>query len=154
MSCPQIQSKLSLYLYGELDFASEEVVEEHLLTCAFCQQALAREKSWHATLNAQQTSVPLDLLAECRKELSEQVAKSTKFPNELLRVRSWRRWWDGLPIICFGLAGPGFCRYFIDDIGFRGWKVGGSKRLWGEGFEIKPGDRCRLGRSLHPAQSH
>ncbi|HEX4771241.1 MAG TPA: HEAT repeat domain-containing protein [Bryobacteraceae bacterium] len=97
MSCQHVQSNLSLYLYGELDFAAEELVEEHLLSCAFCQQALAREKSWHATLNSQQTSVPLDLLAECRQELSVQVARSVKSPDEF--PARLRRWWDGLYVI-------------------------------------------------------
>lgn len=102
MSCQQVQSNLSLYLYGELDFAGEEAVEEHLLTCAFCQQALAREKSWHATLNSQEPSVPLDLLAECRLELREKVAQSGKLRDEL--PFRWREWWTGLQV--FSSAWP------------------------------------------------
>jgi hypothetical protein len=97
MICQQVQSNLSLYLYGELDFAPEEAVEEHLLECAFCQQALAREKSWHATVNSGQVSVPLNLLAKCRQELRDNVAKSAKLPGEA--SFSWRRWWDGFHLI-------------------------------------------------------
>jgi HEAT repeats/Putative zinc-finger len=98
MICHQVQTNLSLYLYGELDFATEETVEEHLLGCAFCQQALAREKSWHATLNSGEASVPLNLLADCRQELRQQIAQSAKLPNEL-PFRSWRRWWDGFHLM-------------------------------------------------------
>ena len=47
MTCTQVQQNLSLYLYGELDFAAEEAVETHIGGCAFCQLALAREKEWH-----------------------------------------------------------------------------------------------------------
>ena len=44
MTCQDVQSSLSLYLYGELDFAQEEEVENHLADCAACQLSLAREK--------------------------------------------------------------------------------------------------------------
>ncbi|HLH05527.1 MAG TPA: HEAT repeat domain-containing protein [Bryobacteraceae bacterium] len=69
MSCHDAQTKLSFYLYGELDFAEEEAVEQHLAECAFCQQALAREKTWHTAASAGYRDVPLDLLAECREDL-------------------------------------------------------------------------------------
>jgi len=42
MTCHDVQLQLSLYLYGELNFASEEALENHLSECAFCQRALAR----------------------------------------------------------------------------------------------------------------
>jgi anti-sigma factor RsiW len=69
MTCHETQSRLSLYLYGELDFAAEEAVERHLSECAFCQQALAREKRWHTAASAGYLDVPLELLAESRQEL-------------------------------------------------------------------------------------
>ena len=53
MTCQQVQSSLSLYLYGELDFAREEDLENHLAECAFCQLTLAREKQWHTLTNSQ-----------------------------------------------------------------------------------------------------
>ena len=62
MTCQQVQKDLSLYLYGELDFAREEELETHLSECAFCQRALAREKEWHTAANAERMDVPLDLL--------------------------------------------------------------------------------------------
>ena len=37
MTCQEVQASLSLYLYGELDFAREEHLENHLAECAFCQ---------------------------------------------------------------------------------------------------------------------
>jgi hypothetical protein len=69
MTCPQVQTSLSLYLYGELDFAQEEAVERHLEACALCQRALSREKEWHASLNAERQDVPYDFLSECRRDL-------------------------------------------------------------------------------------
>ncbi len=76
MNCQQAQTRLSLYLYGELDFAQEEELEQHLAECALCERALIREKSWHSTLNAGNTDVPLDLLAQCRQKLKTAVSQS------------------------------------------------------------------------------
>ncbi|MFL6414496.1 MAG: HEAT repeat domain-containing protein [Bryobacteraceae bacterium] len=69
MTCHQVQTNLSLFLYGDLDFAAEEALEEHLAECPACQLALDREKAWHANLNAERADVPLDLLARCRSDL-------------------------------------------------------------------------------------
>jgi hypothetical protein len=78
--------RLSLYLYGELDFAEEEQVEQHLDECAFCQTALARENRWHGAVNAEHVDVPIDLLAECRRDL-----KSGLSPAGTLRLTG-KRW--------------------------------------------------------------
>jgi hypothetical protein len=69
MTCPQVQTNLSLYLYGELEFAQEEALENHLGACAFCQLALAREKEWHASVNAERQDLSFELLSECRRDL-------------------------------------------------------------------------------------
>ncbi len=81
MNCQQVQTNLSLYLYGELNFAHEEALEEHLDGCAFCQRALAREKEWHSAVNGEQADVPLSLLSDCRRDLSRAIgAPSTGSP--------------------------------------------------------------------------
>lgn len=90
MNCPQVQSNLSLYLYGELDFASEEQVEEHLKGCAFCQLALTREKEWHASLNGSQPGVPLELLQACRAQLSTALPQCAR--GETSVADRWRAW--------------------------------------------------------------
>ena len=76
MTCQQVQTNLSLYLYGELDFAQEEELEQHLNECALCQRALTREKTWHATLNAERVDVPFDLLSECRRDVRNAISSS------------------------------------------------------------------------------
>lgn len=93
MNCRQVQTNLSLYLYGELDFALEEEVDEHLSGCALCQRALAREKNWHTTLNAERWDAPLDLLSQCRREL--RIATSSS------RGRSRARWLSRLEPLGF-----------------------------------------------------
>jgi hypothetical protein len=77
MTCHDVQLQLSLYLYGELDFASEEALEEHLSDCAFCQQALAREKTWHTAAASEHRDVSLDFLASCRQDLRRAIAEQS-----------------------------------------------------------------------------
>ncbi len=77
MTCHDVQLQLSLYLYGELDFASEEALENHLSGCAFCQQSLVREKTWHTAATSEYLDVPLDLLSGCRQDLRNRIASET-----------------------------------------------------------------------------
>lgn len=93
MSCPQVQANLSLYLYGELDFAAEEELEQHLDECALCQRALSREKAWHTTLNSERVDVPLGLLSTCRRELRAAVSAA---PGGRQAGFSWWGWLDTL----------------------------------------------------------
>jgi hypothetical protein len=86
MNCQQVQTNLSLYLYGELEFAAEEELEQHLQDCSFCQLALSREKTWHTKLNAERRDVPLDLLGQCRRDLR----MAMKAPETKGSRRSWR----------------------------------------------------------------
>jgi hypothetical protein len=89
MTCQQVQTNLSLYLYGELDFAQEDGLERHLEGCAFCQRALAREKEWHGAVNAEQQDVPFELLSECRRDLRLALHRDGG-------VGARRRWWERL----------------------------------------------------------
>ncbi len=91
MNCQDAQSSLSLYLYGELDFAQEEEIESHLEQCAACQLSLGREKQWHTVTNAQVMEPSLDLLAECRQQLRPALARESATPPPTA-VRRWWRW--------------------------------------------------------------
>ena len=86
MTCQQVQVNLSLYLYGELEFAKEEELELHLPGCSLCQIALSREKAWHTSLNAERQDVPLDLLSKCRRDLRVVLQAADTQP---LRGRTW-----------------------------------------------------------------
>jgi hypothetical protein len=81
MKCSQLQALLSLYLYGELDFAREEELESHLGECAFCQLSLAREKQLHTLASAQIHEPALDLLAHCRQQLRPALARERARPH-------------------------------------------------------------------------
>jgi hypothetical protein len=89
MTCHAVQNQLSLYLYGELDFAREEAVEQHLAGCAFCTLALNREKAWHATLHAETQDVDLALLSQCRRELNASLAAEKAWNP--IRISLWQR---------------------------------------------------------------
>lgn len=90
MTCQQVQLNLSLYLYGELDFAQEEELERHLEQCAWCERALTREKTWHTSVSAESVDVPLDFLAECREDLRNAVKLRSS-------AGKWKRFLDSWP---------------------------------------------------------
>jgi hypothetical protein len=88
MTCHQVQTNLSLFLYGDLDFATEDALEEHLAECPACQLALDREKAWHASLNAERADLPLELLARCRSDLA---AATHAEPTTKAAIPFWER---------------------------------------------------------------
>jgi hypothetical protein len=83
---------LSLYQYGELEFAEEERIEQHVAECAACYRALAREKAWHTALNTERTDVPLYFLEECRQELKAAVGSAATHA----RTPQWLNWFVSL----------------------------------------------------------
>jgi hypothetical protein len=90
MTCHEVQVNLSLYLYGELDFAREEALEQHLEECALCQRFLAREKTWHTSLNSSRLDAPLELLSQCRQNLASVIAHKAEEQKQY--PVSWRHW--------------------------------------------------------------
>lgn len=132
MNCHQVQSNLSLYLYGELDFAQEEALEEHLSSCAFCELAVAREKSWHAALHSEGASAPLDLLSECRQELRTAIAKSSaRSPGKERRPFGFFRGWrDAFPTIAAAWPARAMAASFLLSVGFWAGHWMGGNRGW------------------------
>jgi hypothetical protein len=89
MTCQQANANLSLYLYGELDFATEEELEQHLSACALCRHAFEREKAWHTTLNAERVDVPLYFLSTCRRDLRTALSSSAAIGEARPQWWSW-----------------------------------------------------------------
>jgi anti-sigma factor RsiW len=77
MTCEEARKNLPLFLYGELSFDEEELVEVHIDECAGCQQALAREKAMFAALDAVELVPTPEALAESRAELRGRLALAT-----------------------------------------------------------------------------
>ena len=113
MTCQQAQESLSLYLYGEMEFSVEEEFERHTAQCMSCADALARERNWHVAMNDAQASVPLDLLSQCRRELSRELqAEARERPglrDRLLESIRPSRWSMQLAVaallVCVGFSG-------------------------------------------------
>lgn len=95
MTCRDVQTNASLYLYGELDFAQEEAFENHLAECPPCRQFLDREKMWHTGVKSSHRDAPLELLTECRERLSSTLAQNSAGENtgrDSWRAFGWRGW--------------------------------------------------------------
>ena len=154
MTCPEVQNKLSLYLYGELDFREEERLEEHVGICAACEQALAREKEWHAAANAGRADVPLALLEQCRQNLKSAIGASHARGGQ----PSWLAWlhsagfvprWSMRLAVASFLVFAGFSAgRFIDR---NGWPGAASARIDSMGL-IDPAN-ARI-RDVAPAENN
>jgi hypothetical protein len=82
MTCAEAREKLSLYIYGELDFTTEELFEQHVSGCECCRTAIGEERRWHESVKANAVEPPLELLSNCRQQLRDavEVAQEAKEP--------------------------------------------------------------------------
>ncbi|HEX4230629.1 MAG TPA: HEAT repeat domain-containing protein [Bryobacteraceae bacterium] len=112
MICHQVQTNLSLYLYGELDFALEETVEAHLETCAFCQSALVREKAWHAALNNASVGGSFEFLSECRQGLKAALPAAAR-PWQAPWLERSRNWMESIGIVPRWSAGVAAASFLL-----------------------------------------
>lgn len=110
MNCDTVTKQLSLMLYGELSFDEEEIVQQHLDTCASCQNELAKTQAVHASFDKNEVEIDPVLLANCRRNLrvatgtlAEAGGKPRKFWSEL---GSWN--WFGKPVSAVTLIALGF----------------------------------------------
>jgi anti-sigma factor RsiW len=77
MTCDEARKNLPLFLYGELSFDEEELVEVHIDECAACQKALAREKAMFAALDGVELIPSPAALAESRAELRRRMTEAS-----------------------------------------------------------------------------
>jgi hypothetical protein len=90
MTCQEADKNLSLYLYGELDFAEEDALEQHIAACENCRRALAREKAWHSAVKSDETAAPFEFLASCRRDLKAAIGRNPRRSRSSMldRIRS------------------------------------------------------------------
>jgi hypothetical protein len=74
MTCEEARKNLPLFLYGELSFDEEELVEVHVDECAACRKALDRERAMFAALDGVELVPSAEALAESRTELRRRLA--------------------------------------------------------------------------------
>lgn len=76
MTCESVRREFPLYLYGELSFDQEELVEQHLDGCESCRQEIEREKRIHQALDLAEVRAPAELLEQCRLELPRKIRRA------------------------------------------------------------------------------
>jgi hypothetical protein len=81
MSCDSIRNRFFLLLYGELTFDEEELIEQHLETCADCRAELERQKTLSEALSAQALEPSDELLSRCRRDLHFKTANAARAPR-------------------------------------------------------------------------
>lgn len=97
MTCDEAIKNLPLFLYGELSFDEEELVEVHIDECAACREALAREKAMFAALDGVELVPSPEALAESRAELRRRLAVAAA-PARAGQPRFWDRIREGFTI--------------------------------------------------------
>lgn len=92
MTCREVEEKLALYVYGELDTAAGAQVKSHLGACGQCAARLDELQRLHGLLALRVQPEPVaDVLASCRMALDERLDDEQ---------HGWRRLiadWTALP---------------------------------------------------------
>ena len=102
MTCDEARKKLPLFLYGELSFDEEELVELHVDECSACQRELAREKAMFAALDGAELVPGPGALEASRAELHRRLAVARApvhaSPAHDLATGFWDKIRDGFTI--------------------------------------------------------
>jgi anti-sigma factor RsiW len=93
MTCGDAKKNLPLFLYGELSFDEEELVEVHVDECAACRQELARERAMFAALDSVELIPSTQALAQSRAELRRRLALAGASAPKL-RAAGANGFWD------------------------------------------------------------
>lgn len=95
-ACEQQAEAIRLYLWEELDDDACDALELHLESCAACRAAVESERQLLAVLHAAAPAAPpVELLAQCRMQLSEKLEHSA-MPGFWTRLATvvWPRGWN------------------------------------------------------------
>lgn len=113
MNCENVKDLLVLLNCGELSFEDEETVETHLESCPECAAERRRLERLDALLESDTVEVPPELLARCRRDLSERLKSESPqrawfSPAAWLRNLSSAPWLKpaaALTLLAVGFAG-------------------------------------------------
>jgi anti-sigma factor RsiW len=92
MTCEEARKNLPLFLYGELSFDEEELVEGHMDECSACRTALAREKAMFRALDEAEAVPAPQQLEESRAELRRRLSVAGRMAQGAPLGGSG--WWD------------------------------------------------------------
>jgi anti-sigma factor RsiW len=73
MNCESVTKLIPLYFYGELPPDNEDLLEQHLDTCAACARQAESQRSLSTAFDRREIQPPAALLAECRHDLMRAV---------------------------------------------------------------------------------
>jgi len=126
MSCDEIKSNISWYLYNELDEMERRVVEDHVETCQGCAAEMERERAFLARLGKRSEIEPSPgLVAECRHDLMRSIYRADRLRRQSaptgiglgdalqrlwLGMGAWRRPAAALCLLAIGFFGGGWVR--------------------------------------------
>jgi hypothetical protein len=96
VNCDTAKGLLVLLNCGELGFEDEEAVEMHLESCPACEAEQQRLEHLDALLECQSASVSPELLARCRRDLSERLGQEAPRPTGFSPA-AWMRGLSSMP---------------------------------------------------------
>lgn len=91
MKCETARQQLVLFVYGELSFDEEELMEQHLDGCPDCSAERVRLEALQEMLSEGEAEVPAGLLARCRRDLAVQVSGAA-LRRGFHVAGLWRNW--------------------------------------------------------------
>lgn len=95
MNCRWVKSRITLYLYDELEDAERMELERHTERCAECAAEVGQERKLHELLDARpRPAVDPNVLAACRVRLSDALEAEPR-PRPLLWARLRGLPWPG-----------------------------------------------------------
>jgi len=93
MNCDTAKQQLVLFVYGELSFDEEEVLEQHLDGCADCRAERVRLEKLNSLMEMAEAEIPAGLLARCRRDLAARVQEDRSRPSwKSMAGHLWRNW--------------------------------------------------------------
>jgi hypothetical protein len=149
MTCEETRRNLALFLYGELSFDEEELVELHIDECRSCRAELDREKALLAALDRAEVVPAPDALETARAELGRRLALDAAREEAPRDSRRPPAFWDKIR--------EGFSIHFHFAPGFA--QVAGAAVMLALGFvtaRMTPGSflgNVRTGGLVEPATS-
>jgi plasmid stability protein len=105
MNCDFVQERVELYVFGELEFHDEELLEAHVEACPHCKALVEEHRAILRLMNEVEAEPPAALLAECRQGLRQNLLAEQSVPQTWVdRVRGWIPAWPVLLKPAFGCA--------------------------------------------------
>ncbi|MGP0071608.1 MAG: zf-HC2 domain-containing protein [Bryobacteraceae bacterium] len=98
MTCEEARKNLAFFLYGELSFDEEELVELHIDECPACRAELAREKRLFAAMDSVEIVPSPNALEDARAELHRRLAYNSAGAKAVHGSRVWDRIREGFTI--------------------------------------------------------